>query len=362
MDQLAKTHRVCTRTIRRDLNALESAGFPLYPETRPDGGHYWRLSGKPFRRLTDTAFTLSELCAFWANRTRLTTTGGNPIDRDLNSALEKVARSLSPHMKAYLDKLAGVLSCKPGAGARGDGRAHGAHVDQLVKASVDHRRVEMDYHSFSSRKVKTYTIEPHRLTFTTGGIYLYAYVPAYLQMRTFALQRIRRMRTLDETFNPVRIDGDPYGGSLGPYAGGKVQRIEVEFSPAVAPYIEEREWHTSQQLTRLDDGAIVLTLEVAVDFSLRSWILGFGHHARVLRPSRLALEMLEEFEEAREQYAPRMLFDVDAAASVMEMRPSARLPFAPPSAEARSEHPPRGSSAPRPTSAPRRPGARRATP
>ena len=68
-------------------------------------------------------------------------------------------------------------------------------------------------------------------------------------MRTFALQRIRKLRTLPETFHPVQVDGDPYAGSLGPFAGGKVEHVEVEFSPTVAPYIEEREWHTSQQLT-----------------------------------------------------------------------------------------------------------------
>lgn len=326
VNNLAAAFKVCTRTIRRDLNALESAGFPLYPEVADSGEQYWRLSGKPFKKLTDTAFTLSELCAFWANRTRLTATGGSPIDADLQSALAKVARALSPHMKAYLDKLAAVVSCKPGPRERGDGRAHGVFVEALVRATVEHRRVEMDYHSFSSRKVKTYTIEPHRVTFASGGLYLYAFVPAYAEMRTFAVQRIRRLRTLEATFNPVQVDGDPYETSLGVYAGGKVERVEVEFSRTVAPYIEEREWHKSQQLRRQDDGSVVLRLDVAVDFPLRSWVLGFGHHARVLRPSHLAAGLLEEYAEALEQYAPRMSFDADAVP--FDLRQSAFLPFA----------------------------------
>ena len=318
---------MCTRTIRRDLNALQAAGFPLYTEPQAGSEQYWRLSGKPFRRLTETAFTLSELCAFWANRTRLAATAGSPIDADLESALGKVARALSPHMKAYLDKLAGVVACKPGPRGRGDAGAQAKFVDILVRATVDHRRVEMDYHSLSSRRVKTYEIEPHRLTFTNGGLYLYAFVPAYRQMRTFALQRIRKLRTLDATFNPIQVSGDPYEGSIGVYAGGKVERVEVEFSPAVAPYIEEREWHASQQLARQDDGAVVLRLDVAVDVALRSWILGFGHHARVLRPSHLAAELLEEFEEAREQYAPRMAFDLGAPG--LDASQTSFLPFAP---------------------------------
>lgn len=325
INALAADFEVCTRTIRRDLHALESAGFPLYPEVGDSGEQYWRLSARPFRKLTDTAFTLSELCAFWANRTRLTATGGSPIDADLQSALTKVARALSPHMKAYLDKLAAVVTCKPGPCGRGDGRAHGLFVDALVRATVDHHRVEMEYHSFASRKVKTYTIEPHRVTFASGGLYLYAFVPAYAQMRTFALHRIRKLRTLDATFNPVQIAGDPYEASLGVYAGGKAERVELEFSPAVAPYIEEREWHKSQQLTRHTDGSVVLKLDVAVDFPLRSWILGFGHHARVLRPSYLAATILEEHAEALEQYAPPMPFDAEA--TPFDLRRTAFLPF-----------------------------------
>lgn len=43
---------------------------------------------------------------------------------------------------------------------------------------------------------------------------------------------------------------------------------------------------------------------------MRSWILSFGHKARVLAPSKLAARILEELEESREQYAPRMPFEL----------------------------------------------------
>ena len=45
-------------------------------------------------------------------------------------------------------------------------------------------------------------------------------------------------------------------------------------------------------------------MKVAVDPPLRYWVLGFGHHARVVKPTSLAADILEEIEEAREQYAP----------------------------------------------------------
>ncbi len=303
---LATEHSVSTRTIRRDLDALQTAGFPLYDEPSPGGPTRWRLSGQPLQKLTGTSFTFPELCAFYANRTRLGAIGGSPIDADLHSALQKVGRALSPHMKAYLDKLSGVLTCKPGPAPLGrtGASAHSAFVETLARATVEHRRVDMDYHSFASRRVKTYRIEPHRLTFAGGGLYLYAFVTAYKQMRTFALQRIRKLKVLEETFTPGEIPEEPYVNSLGAYSGGRVQEVEILFLPRVAPYVEEREWHPSQQMTRNDDGSVVLRMRIAVDPPLRCWVLGFGHHARVLKPSSLAADILEEIEEAREQYAP----------------------------------------------------------
>jgi len=313
------------RTIRRDLAALQEAGFPLYRHEPPAGAHFWRLSG-PLGKLGESGFTLAELCAFYANRTRLTAAGASPIDTDLESAMAKVAKALNPRMKKYLDDLGHVMECKPEPEPRvkGDSKAHSAFVETLARAAVEHRRVVMDYHSFRSRKVKTYTVEPHRLTFTNGGLYLYAFVPAYSQMRTFALQRVRKLKALDERFTPGEVP-EPYANSMGPYSGGKPERVEVEFLPSAAPYIEERQWHASQQITRCDDGSIVLRLQIAIDPALRCWILGFGHHARVLKPSGLATDILEELEEAREQYVPPIPFD--GAPQTGERPGLAFLPF-----------------------------------
>ena len=56
---LADEHGVTERTIRRDIEALQEAGFPLYDE-RTDGRKVWRLVEGYKQRLTQT-FTLAEL-------------------------------------------------------------------------------------------------------------------------------------------------------------------------------------------------------------------------------------------------------------------------------------------------------------
>jgi predicted DNA-binding transcriptional regulator YafY len=161
-------------------------------------------------------------------------------------------------------------------------------VARLVDATRSHRRATITYHSFSSRRVKGYTIEPYRLAYGNGGFYVYAFVREYRQMRTFAAERIRKLVVSEETFNPVqKVADEPFVNSLGVHSG-KPEHVEIEFTERVAPYIEERTWHSSQKIAKRADGSILLSLDVCLDWTLSSWILGFGPFARVVRPPKLA--------------------------------------------------------------------------
>ena len=62
IDEMAEKTGVTTRTIRRDLEALQFVGFPIYDEVY-DGKKYWLLEQKAFKRLDATGFTFAELSA-----------------------------------------------------------------------------------------------------------------------------------------------------------------------------------------------------------------------------------------------------------------------------------------------------------
>jgi hypothetical protein len=64
-------------------------------------------------------------------------------------------------------------------------------------------------------------------------------------------------------------------------------------------------------------------MKVCRDRALRSWVLGFGPHARVVAPSALAEEILEQLEEALDGYAPRLAFEMPR----MYPPPQPRLPM-----------------------------------
>ena len=77
------------RTIRRDLEALEAAGFPLVAD-RMNGQTRWKLM-EGFRDIPALGFSATELMALIFSRNLLKPLEGTEIQASLASALNKAA-------------------------------------------------------------------------------------------------------------------------------------------------------------------------------------------------------------------------------------------------------------------------------
>lgn len=299
IDDLARRTGVTTRTIRRDLEALQSAGFPLYDETH-DGKKYWTLEHRAFKRLDDTSFTFAELSALYFSRTLVECLSATPFQRDVQRAFDKLAAALTPGMRQFLDRLPLVMQARPNPGAPAAPAT--PRIAQILDATLHHRRLAIRYRSFSSGREKDYIVEPYRVVFAQGALYLVAFVPEYDEVRTFAVERLLSLSVTDERFEPPDLEQDAFAHSLGVHEGAP-ERIEISFAPQIAPYVRERRWHASQQMQEQADGSLRLVLNVCNDVALRSWILGFGELAKVIAPSELAQQIVRELDGARARYA-----------------------------------------------------------
>lgn len=288
------------RTIRRDFDALCQAGFPIETSKR-DGKTVFVLNRDVFKGVAAAGFSLSELCALHLSRTVLAAVAGGPFRDSLASAFDKLYDALPPSLWKFIDSLPDALGAKEYA-SRPRGAASARAVDALMQAILGRRRVRMRYHSFSSRKIKDYIIEPYRLAYAQGGLYLQAFVQQYSEMRTFAVQRIEQAVGLEESFNPIEGSAsDVFPHSLGAFSGTP-ETIVIEFTAAEAPYVREREFHASQTIEELPEGRIRLTLKVVIDWELQAWVMGFGPAARVIQPEAFAKRIVESLEETRATY------------------------------------------------------------
>lgn len=301
---MAALTAVTTRTIRRDLDALQEAGFALYDEDY-EGEKRWKLDTRPFKNLSDTGLTLGELSALYFSRTLMECLAGTPFQDDLGHAFAKLETVLGPKMRAFLDRLPSVIEAKPtSTPMRVESQQHQT-IGRVLDAILHQQRLSMRYHSFSSRREKTYRIDPYRLVYAQGGLYLFAYVPEYQNMRTFAVDRIRGLAPLTETFEIVENLGDTtFPHSMGIH-DGTPEHVEIEFTPDTAPYVQERVWHPSQAVDCRPDGSVILEFDVCTDAALRSWILSFGPSVRVRSPAHLADEIAAASSKTRELYRPR---------------------------------------------------------
>jgi predicted DNA-binding transcriptional regulator YafY len=299
---LAEAHEVTERTIRRDIEALQEAGFPLYDD-RQDGRKVWRLVPGYKQKLTQS-FSLAELAALYFGKNLLSFLGGAPFAEDLESAFAKIREALPAKSLPYLARIQDLFAARPEPTK--DYSKKKEVIAGLVDATLHQRQARMAYYSFNSRRTKTYLLDPYRLVYYHGGLYLYARAHEHGEVRTFAVERIERIEVLESNFEmPTDFNVSEYARGAFGIAGGKAEDVVLEVDAAMAAYVRERVWHESQRLEERPDGTLVLRLRVAPGFELKSWIKGFLPHVRVLEPVGLRQEILGEIEAARDSLLPR---------------------------------------------------------
>lgn len=296
---LADHHVVSTKTIRRDLAALMEAGFPLYDE-RYDGKVYWRLS-EEYKGLPLASLSLSETAALYFSKKFVINLAAPPFSNDIESAFKKIESALPQKNVEFLDSLDSMISVR--ADAPKDLDQHKQTIRLLMEAIGEEVKVKMQYYSVHSQQSKTYTIHPYRLMYFRGGLYLFAYVQEYDQIRTFAIERVEKIDKLrDEFEKPADFSVESYLESAFGVVKEEPFDVEIIFNADIAEYVRSRVWHPSQQVREIGGGRINMKMHVGGEFELGSWILSFGPSAIVVSPERLRRRVEAELARALDNY------------------------------------------------------------
>ena len=275
----------CTvRTIWRDLAVLQAAGFPIYDE-RDGRCSVWKVEpGFPSRLPVPLA--LDEIVALLVSGDILSASNGGPFAPAIGRLLGKIRGVLPEPALAVVDQMRSVV----GAHALRPKLQLGAadFLPQIQAALASRRTIRVRYYSMSRDAETERRIDPYHLTYFQEGLYLVGHCHLRRAVRVFAIERMRAVEVLEETFSsPVDFDPEVYLRSAWGLIRGETVTVKVVFSKAVAPYIRERLWHPSQQIRELSGGRLELTLRVADTLEVRRWLLGFGGDAEVVAPAAL---------------------------------------------------------------------------
>jgi predicted DNA-binding transcriptional regulator YafY len=279
------------RTVRRDLAALEAAGFPIVTESA-GGRTRWRLMDG-FRRIPALGFAPTELMALVLGGELLKPLEGTHVHAALGSALAKVSAALPPSGAAFVKEMGRFLSVS--LGPHKTYRERPETVDALSRAIAEHRTVQMRYFTAARGRTSRREVDPYHLWYAGGGLYLIAHDHRRREVRTFAVERIRSLTLTDHPYQlPLGFDLDAYVKDALVVMRGTPTTVELVFDRATAAWARDRVWHPSQRLTPLRDGRLRMTLEVADTREVLGWILSFGSGVRVVGPRALQARVAEE--------------------------------------------------------------------
>lgn len=180
---LAAYLEVSTRTIKRDITALQQSGLPIWAQTGPNGGYFIADSAT----LPPVNFTASQAIA--VSVALAVMPAGSPFGTDGEAAARKIRDALGPHATAQAAAVSARVWIDSPENAEPSTRPQ---VLRAVERSLlEHRTLVINYVNAAGNESRE-TVEPTMTAWTNACWYLVAYCQARDAMRWFRLDQIKR--------------------------------------------------------------------------------------------------------------------------------------------------------------------------
>ena len=293
---------VSLRTLQRDLLALSEAGIPLVSEKTMANENAWSLMSQ-FRSFIPLPLETNEYLAAHILKANLKVFQKTPFGDEIKSLIKKIDQIVPEDVfletdydkadKLFENYTAGTFDYAP----------HGDTINNLITAILHNNVCEVTYYNPYKGEQKKYPIEPVKLVYYNGGLYIIAYLRKYEKFRLLAIQRIKKLALKDEKY-PKDHNFDPelfWKNKFGLFSADQVD-VKLKFSKEICHHIEGRNWHHSQEIIKEKNGDVMLSMKVGISPELISWIVGWHQHIVVQSPDELINIIKSSHRKAFKQY------------------------------------------------------------
>lgn len=259
--ELAAEFEVSTRTIYRDVEALSSAGIPIYAEPGRNGGIYL---------LQD--FILDK--AILSENER----------QEVLTAIQSISATGYTGGKEMLTKLAAIFNVNTRNWLEVDFSRWGKRIydnskfEILKTAVIQCREIKIVYENSNSKR-STRIIQPLKISYKAKEWYLKAFCKEKQDFRIFKLNRILDLELSENTFVPR-----PY-----PEEKNNLQQtypqIVLLFSKAIAYRVYDEFDVTEIEYQK--NGDLIVRAEMPADTWLVGYLLSFGTQVEIIEPKYL---------------------------------------------------------------------------
>ncbi len=286
-------------TLHRAINALkDNLNAPVVFDAEAGGYKYDRTGAGDAYELPGLWFSPVELQALAIMRRLLKDAGGGLLEEHL-SALSKRLDELTKHRRLNLGEAASRLRF-PSIGARPVGKA----FDTVATATLQRKKLWIEYHARSTNERSERTISPQRIAHYRETWYLDAWDEDRNALRSFSIDRILRATTLDQpAFDVPEAELDEHYASAYGIFGGKADKVAVlHFSAEGAKWVADEKWHPQQESAWLPDGRYELRIPYREPRELVMDIMRHGSNVEVVSPPELREQVRQELKASLRRY------------------------------------------------------------
>ena len=276
--ELAVEFEVSTRTIYRDVEALSSAGIPIYTEPGRNGG-------------------ICLLQDFVLDKAILS----ENEKQEVLTALQSISATGYTGEKELLTKLSALFSVNTRNWLEVDFSRWGKRTydnskfEILKTAVIQCREIKIVYENTNSERSKR-IIQPLKIAYKSKEWYLKAFCMEKQDFRIFKLNRILELELLENTFIPRTY----------PEAENEAQqtypRIVLLFSKEIAYRVYDEFDETEMEYQ--ENGDLIVRAEMPVDPWLIGYLLSFGAQVEIMEPKYLKGVLAEQAQEIYKKNKP----------------------------------------------------------
>ncbi|WP_219414299.1 helix-turn-helix transcriptional regulator [Pseudonocardia nigra] len=291
--EVAAELEVSVATARRDLEALSTAGVPVYPQPGRGGG--WSLVGGA--RTDLTGLTSTEARALF-----LLAGPAASVAPPVRSALRKLVQALPDAFRADAEAAADAVVVD-GAGWGERDRARPELVDTLQDAVVRRRKVALAYENRAHERTRC-VVDPWGLVAKDGVWYLVAGTEK--GQRTFRVDRIAEVTVTDDAAErPADLDLSREWERVVAEVERRRSLVSATLLlPAgLLPILRDRFGRHCEPLETRDDGRVRVRVAAHMPVGIAQELTGWGNAVEVLEPDSVKAELARLGAELVERYA-----------------------------------------------------------
>jgi predicted DNA-binding transcriptional regulator YafY len=192
-----------------------------------------------------------------------------------------------------------------GITASAGGAEVSARLAKIDTAIYRRKRIEFEYFTMQSGEVAQRRVDPYQLLYQGGQFYLVGYSHERDDVRVFRLSRIRgkvayATKAEHDFQRPPDFDPRVYANRIRWQLGDTQGTAEIWVSDRIAWHVE-RNFGPYGEMADAEDGRVFRT-PYSIPRLVISWALGYGEHARIVGPPKLAAEARERLDAIIERH------------------------------------------------------------